>query len=237
MAAAREKERTKDWPKEPKKPEDKKPETKKPSNPLGDPDEIGGVKRGEPMDRSAANEGHVNPDFGKVRGSTTNCQSCVVAYEARLRGYDVKTKPNYNNPAAKDLSRKTYDAWIDPSTGEPPKMLRNEPTSGNWTWKKTKNFLEDNVKSGERYTFQHMWKGSRGAGHIVSVDRDSSGQLRIYDPQSGKTYTGSNADSYIKRTKGVSSVYGFKLPDLGLTRVDNMRINPKYANGIMEGLK
>lgn len=240
MAAAREKDRTKDWKDDTKKPEAKpKPESKKPANPLGDPDVISGVKRGEPMDRTAANEGHVNPDYGKVPGSTINCQSCVVAFEARLRGYDVTAKPNHKNPDAKHLSGRTYDAWIDPATGKPPEMLRNVgvSTKSKWTWKDTKNWLEENVESGNRYTFQHMWKGRSRSGHIISVDRDSSGNLRLYDPQTSKTYTGADADAYIKRTKGSSSVYGFKLPDLGLTRVDNMRINPQYANGIMEGLK
>lgn len=225
MAIARETERTKDWP-------DWK---KKPANPLGDPKKIGGAERGEPMSREKADSGNVNPYFMKVKGSTINCQSCVVAYEARLRGYDVKAKPNFNNPAAKHLSHKTYDAWIDPNTGKPPEMKRNPENVR--TWKQTKSWLEQNVKEGERYTFQHGWKGSKSSGHIISVDRDSSGSLRLYDPQTGRTYKGDAADSYLKNTKANSTIMGMKIPRLGITRVDNMQINPKYADGIMEARK
>lgn len=225
MAAAREAERTKDWP-------DSK---KKPANSTNDPGTIGGAKRGEPMEREKANSGNVNPDFMKVKGSTINCQSCVVAFEARLRGYDVKAKPNFNNPSAKHLSHKTSDAWIDPATGKPPEMKRNPENIR--TWKQTKKWLEENVKEGERYTFQHAWKGKQQSGHIISVDRDKSGALRLYDPQTGRTYMGKDADAYLSRTKANSTIMGMKFPRLGLTRVDNMQINPEYADGIMEAIK
>lgn len=239
MAIAREKDRTKDW-KDPKKPEAKKPEPKKPANPLGDPDVIGGAKRGEPMDRAAANEGHANPDYRKIPGSTNNCQSCVVAFEARLRGYDVKAKPNRNNPAAKEISRETTKAWIDPATGKPPKMLENDgiSTKSRWTYKDTKKWLEENIEAGNRYTFQHGWKSSKTTGHIISADRDSSGNLRLYDPQTGRSYTGKDIDGYLRNTSAVRrNFWGDRIAGLGLTRVDNLRINPQYADGIMEGIK
>lgn len=224
-AIERETERTKDWDK-----------PKKPPNPLGDPDTIGGAKRGMPMNEKQADSGNVNPDFGKVKGCKDNCQSCVVAYEARLRGYDVKAKPKHNNPAADHISHITSDAWIDPATGKPPKMQRNG-TKSKWTWKDTQKFLEDNIQEGCRYTFRHMWKGNGHVGHIISATR-KNGKLELYDPQTGKKYSDpASIKAYLKETRGQSSVMGFKFGVLGLQRVDNMRINPKYANGIMGAIK
>lgn len=97
--------------------------------------------------------------------------------------------------------------------------------------------MEDTIQTGERYTFRHGWKGRSRTGHIISADKDSSGALRLYDPQTGKTYTGSDVDGYLKNIKTTTTVYGTKLGRLGLTRVDNMRINPQYADGIMEARK
>lgn len=232
MAMAREKERTKDWPSD----------KKKPANPLGDPEVIGGSERGEPMDRAKANSGNVNPDFKKVPGSTINCQSCVVAFEARLRGYDVKAKPNHHNSAAEHIAQKTNAAWIDPKTGKHPEILQNDdPSVKVWTQKKIYNWLESNVgKSGERYTFQHGWKTKQTSGHIISVDRDNSGSLRLYDPQTGRTYTGGAINDYLACVKATVSIPTWagpiKMPRLGLTRVDNMQINSKYADKIMQGI-
>lgn len=206
---------------------------KQPANPTGDPDTIGGAKRGQPMSRDEANNSNANPNFMKAHGYQINCQSCVVAYEARLRGYDVQAKANTNNPSAKHLSHCTYDAWIDPATGKPPTMLRNDPTKVR-TVKQTRQWMEDTIQPGERYTFQHGWKGRTRSGHIISADRDSSGSLRLYDPQTGKTYTGADVDGYLGRIKTTTTVYGAKLGRLGLTRVDNMRINSQFSDGIME---
>lgn len=227
MAIAREKERAAGGAKPGEKPKAERP------NPLNDPDTIGGAKRGEPMSREEANNSNANPNFMKAPGCTTNCQSCVVAYEARLRGYDVQAKGNHNNPAAKHLSHYTHDAWIDPATGKPPDKLRNDPLTVH-TVKQTKKWLEDTIQPGERYTFSHGWKGRSRTGHIISADKDTSGALRLYDPQVGKTYKGADIDGYLKRISTTSSVYGMKISRLALTRVDNMRINPQYADGIME---
>lgn len=207
---------------------------KKPANPLGDPETIGGVERGEPMTREQANEQRANPNFAKGGGYTVNCQSCVVTYEARLRGYDVQTKPNTkSNDATQHLMYFTNHAWVDPATGGPPKMIRNDVKTVK-TPQQTKQWIEDTVQPGERYTFRHGWAGRSRTGHIISADRDSDGSLRLYDPQNGKTYKGAGIDSYLSKTKSVSTSYGKKVSEAWLLRIDNMRINPQYADGIME---
>lgn len=214
-------------------------EPKKPAGPK-DPDTIGGVKAGEPMSREEANNSNANPKFMESRGYQVNCQSCVVAFEARLRGYDVQAKANdAGNKAAKALSIDTNLGWIDPATGKPPEILRDTSVT---TPKKCKAWLETTIQEGERYTFEHGWKGRGNSGHIISVDKDSSGSLRFYDPQSGKTMQGAEIDMYLSRTKLTKSIKTYGLTDsgklvfalAGLTRVDNMQINPQYSDGIME---
>ena len=59
---------------------------KEDENPLNNPSTLAGAKQGNPMSREEANQGKVNPNVDQGGGYHTNCQSCVVAYEARLRG-------------------------------------------------------------------------------------------------------------------------------------------------------
>ena len=162
-----------------KKPKGKKPAAKPEKDPDGNPDTLAGVKRGEPMSREQANEGRVNPNYGKGPGYQTNCQSCVVAYEARLRGYDVQTKPNHRNATAAALSADTRMAWKDPKTGTVPDYITSDKVT---TAKRCKTWLEETIQPGERYTFSHGWKGRKYTGHIISADKDSGGKLRLYDP-------------------------------------------------------
>lgn len=222
LAIAREKERNK--PGSTKTPEQDK-------NPLGDPESINGVQRGEPMTRAQANSNRVNPNYFKSVGYQVNCQSCVVAYEARLRGYDVQTKANHKNPTAEMLSRDTALAWKDPATGKKPEYITNESVT---TAKKCKAWMEETIQPGERYTFSHGWKGRKYNGHIISADKDENGQLRLYDPQNGKTMKGADIDEYLGRAKFTMTIYGMKIPRARLTRVDNLQINPDIADGIME---
>lgn len=215
-------------------------------NPTNDPATIAGVKRGSPMTHQQADEGRGNPHYEESREYRINCQSCVVAYEARLRGYDVEAVARTKKiPEQENLARKCESAWIDPATGEAPKVLTNDPKIR--TAKQAQKWLEQNVEPGGRYEFSHGWKGTNGRnGHIVTVSRDSSGSLRIFDPQSGKTYAGDGFTEYMSGIKSTYSVEQYnprrasgweRIPHgrLQLLRVDNMQINPDVANVVLKG--
>ena len=115
--------------------------------------------------------------------------------------------------------------------------------------KKIQKWLEENVEEGGRYQFSHGWKGTNGrSGHIVTVSRDSSGSMRIFDPQNGKTYTGSEYTAYMDRVKPTYSVERYtmrtrsgveRIPKgrLQLLRVDNLQLNPDVANAVLKGAK
>lgn len=201
-------------------------------NPLQNPSSIGGAERGEPMTRAKANGNHVNPNYFLEPGYRTNCQSCVVAFEARLRGYDVQTKPMKRGSMLDQLAHNTRLAWKDPHTGKNPDFIKDSTVT---TPKKCRDWLEKTIQPGQRYTLQNSWKGRSRSGHIISADKDESGALRLYDPQSGKTYKGSDIDGYLGRCKYTMTVMGTKINvSPKLTRVDNMSIVPSVADYIME---
>ena len=211
------------------------------------------IRRGAPDEEVARYEAEENKyaqEYNKLyaenRQYRINCQSCVVAYEARLRGYDVEaTGRNKKNPTQEKLATNCESAWIDPATGKTPSVLKNDPKIK--TSKQAQKWLEENVEAGGRYEFSHGWKGTNGYnGHIVTVSRNDSGAIRIFDPQNGKTYEGSEYTAYMDRIKSTYSIKQYNprkssgwesIPNgrLQLLRVDNLQINPDVANSVLKG--
>ena len=74
-------------------------------------------------------------------------ESCVVAYEARRRGYDVQSLPFKEDSEMDRLSSETNLAWIDPRTGKHPDHIGTEvddpPTFVQW--------MEDNLERSQIY--------------------------------------------------------------------------------------
>ncbi|WFF74011.1 minor capsid protein [Proteiniclasticum sp. QWL-01] len=203
-----------------------------PENKMMFPDELAGVKRGEPMDPQRANSGNPNPHFLDAYGYRVNCQSCVVTYEARLRGYDVSTLPK--GAAGDQLSRKTNLAWIDPASKTHPEYIFDETAT---TAKRLYKFLDDTLDPEGRYTIEFAWKGRRNSGHIVSLSKNPEGGLNLYDPQSGKHYHNKEVEAYFGNLK-----LKFRVPALNVTvplpakvlRVDDKEFNLGIVNQIME---
>lgn len=197
------------------------------------PEKIANVAQGPKMSQEKANGGSVNPKYSERGGYTINCQSCVVCYEARLRGYNVSTKPNTRGSKLDKLSRQTYAAWLDPETGEYPKKILPEKPVRNY--KQYYEFLKEKLKEGERYNIGFMWKGRSRSGHIVTMYREK-GDIILYDPQTGKKYKNEQmADEYLSRMKVAGSTYVISISSVPqLYRVDNMAFNPEYVDDIME---
>jgi len=184
------------------------------------------------MTRDEANHGKPNPDFSKGGGYTINCQSCVVTYEARLRGYNVKTLPNTKGSMLEQLSKDTSSAWLDSVTLIRPNYIQ-DPTAN--TAKKLLKFVDGVVKQNERYTIEFAWKGKAMMGHIISLDRNDNGELRLYDPQTGKTFIGINVLRYFNRLKLQITRSGFKIPiPAKLLRIDDKVFNLNVVNQVME---
>ena len=193
-----------------------------------------GVKREDPMSIDEANHGKPNPEFNQGGGYTVNCQSCVVTYEARLRGYDVKTLPNKKGSKLEELSMSTNKAWIDPLTGEFPEFIFDDTIT---TPKGYLKFMESVIEKDKRYTIRFNWKGRSRSGHIISLSRDENGLLKLYDPQVGRNYSGDKVLAYLKQMKFQTSFGGTKInmpPQI--MRVDDKEFNLDMINYIMKGV-
>lgn len=206
------------------------------------PKTIAGVARGKEMSVEEADSGNPNPRFNSGEsGYGINCQSCVVCYEARLRGYDVTTKPNKRGSKLAVLARGTNKAWIDPETGLEPEYITPDTSVKNSA--KYYKFLEDTIEKGKRYNLGFAWKGRRRTGHIVSIIRGNDG-LEIYDPQSGKKYVGDELKNYLGRISYRTTIKSVvagqawgpikEVSSVELLRVDNLAFNPEFMNDIME---
>lgn len=216
-----------DKPKQTKQPKSKEPE--KPDDPMR-PKKLAGVEPGEPMDFDKADHGSTNPNYSKGGGYYINCQTCVIANEARRRGYDVTARPK-DTTQANEIARDQRRAWIDPKTGKSPDYMAGCRDVG--TPKQAKKYLEDNLKEGERYTLGHSWKGRGSSGHIITAFKDSDG-IHLYDPQSGEKMSGLEVNSYLNRIKYKTSVYGMKI-NLGfrILRVDDKQFNTDMVDKIL----
>jgi hypothetical protein len=90
--------------------------------------------------------------------------------------------------------------------------------------------LKKTVLPSGRYTLEFSYRPDlhMNAGHIISMDRDENGKLRLYDPQIGKSFSENEIVKYVKRM----DLTRFHPQVL---RIDNQFINPNVANHIMEG--
>ena len=188
-------------------------------------DYIADVKIGQPMTFVQADNGASNPYYKQkgLYGYRNNCQTCVVAFEARLRGYDVRALPNNRNKFIERLSRNTALAYIT-QAGIP-------PTSNDYIC--TPNgidkfqHLETVIQEGKRYSIQWGWANKPGKGHIISVSKEK-GHLRFYDPQTNKVRNLEEFKNHISNRI---------LGGFALLRVDNLEFNPKYIDYILKGAK
>ena len=205
------------------------------------PSTIAGQACGNPMTPAQADSNHPNPNYGNGdEGYKQNCQSCVVCYEARLRGYNVSTKRrevgDASNPLEK-LAHQSQNAWIDPKTGSTPELLIPKKIKTNA--KEYVHFLEETIESGKRYNLQYVWRESgrngKYRGHVVSISRNQDGNVEVYDPQCGSKFSGTALVSYCKnmsfQLKSGRYLKWDKPPHL--YRVDNMAFNPEFMNDIM----
>ena len=197
------------------------------------PSTLAGVERGKAMTFDEADGNKANPNFSSAPGYRINCQSCVVSNEARRRGYNVETLSNTKGSTLEMLSRATNKAWIDPQTGKYPAYIFDDAIT---TAKKFEPFLDKTIEEGNRYTLQFTWKGRGHSGHIICADRMENGVLRLYDPQIGKAYTGTEISQYLTRFKYQTSLGGTKISTPPkILRVDDKEFNMDVVEKIMKG--
>lgn len=201
------------------------------------PDTLAGVKRGKPMSFEEADSGNVNPNYGQ-KGYDTNCQTCTIVNEARRRGYDVEALPNTPNSMAEKLSHQYTMAWINPETGKKPEFIVDKSKD---TPKKYLEFMHSTIQPNERYIIGFTWKGKGNSGHIVNLDINENGELRIKDNQRGtkerSEWIGDKAVmKYLKQMKWSETLSGYKMPKVPkMLRIDNLQFEPDVVKKIMKG--
>lgn len=128
-------------------------------------------EKGAPMSAAKASAGtnpHYSPGYDAY---SSNCQRCVVTYEARRRGYDVTALPTYRGdllPYGKDYLK----TLSNPKTVDTGKSVRK---------------VESEMRSygnGSRAIIA-VSKGRKG--HVF-IAENSNGKIRYIDPQVNKSY-------------------------------------------------
>ena len=172
-----------------------------------------GISKGKDMSHQDANTGNVNIDGkGKKAGDEykENCQCCVVTYELRRRGFNVKAAPHFNKKETipYQLGEGTISAWIGA------KRIEIKPQKG----VVLKKDLNANTQAVGRYHIEWNWKNET-YGHIVTVERLPNRELVIYDPQDSSY----RSLDFLNNTED----------GLVITRVDNLIFNTKVISEVV----
>lgn len=151
------------------------------------PPSIAGQKQGKAMTFEEANHMRANPHFNsdftlinaegeKYKPYQINCQTCVIAHEMRLRGFDISAMPNFDDEMqyapARKIAKNCAIWWRNPETNAAPEVYKVDSF----------NELDKRLEEGKRYNLSFSWNGK--SGHIVSLFKEN-GKALIYDPQSG----------------------------------------------------
>lgn len=186
------------------------------------PETISGVKRGRPMTFKEADSGNVNP-FYKTRQEAfvSNCQSCILAFIARLRGYDVKAKPYAGDDKpivmlAKDIRR----GFIIDEQGTHPDFVKRKRIKGAVG---TMFFLEKNIRNNEIYCLFVDDPLCQDA-HVIITGRQGE-ELYLYDPQKNRIFFKEKIQNYF---------YGKSCNKTQMFRIDNAAFNPYFIDMTME---
>lgn len=186
------------------------------------PKTIANVSKHLPMNFEQADKGNCNPNYNpKIYEYSHNCQSCVITYEARRRGYNVKAAERRTTGKTAELAAHADWAWIDPQTD---KKCEYTATNTN-TADEHKRFLENIVKQNERYQYSFGWQdlNNKTYRHVLIVERDSFGDLIIFDPQRGIKYEGNQVKKFLENKKNPK-----------ILRIDDKKFNPYFMNEVMQ---
>lgn len=165
-----------------------------------------------PMSHSEANSGKPNIIMDKE-----NCQSCVVVYEARLRGLDITALQLLDNKTAANLSGKSNLAWWKLDKDEHPQIQMIYSEKGDLQVQLNKQTVGvGRYHIGVNYT-EKVYNDSKGVweeiekGHIFVAQRFKDGRIFYYDPQKNEFI---NMRDYIDSANS-----------LELIKVDKLRLN------------
>lgn len=197
------------------------------------------VVQGKIMNFTEADGGSGNPDYGIEKASELgfhhNCQTCTMAYELRRRGFDVEAR---QNPIAQGYKRaREFDRfcfskhvkWTD-------RFLNADGTKADYAWSRTASltdtpeakraFIYGKTREEGRYEVYCAWKGKDAGAHVFIVERTADGDLIWFDPQSGK------------KGRDIANYASSMMPaSIGVLRIDDKIINPKFVSRLLKARK
>ena len=167
------------------------------------------------MSFADADGGNVNPDIAMGGGYGRNCQSAVVAYVARRKGWDVQAIPAMPGSVCEHLSRDVSMAWRH-ANGSYVSRLDYEDFGRGRSPKEMQKAMESRIAQGRIYTIDFSWKG--GGGHICILERDGSGNMLIYDAQGSQVLQGERMMAMLSMVDAGQDVMLLDVTDLELDR-------------------
>ena len=158
--------------------------------------------QGRPMNATTAVSG-ANPNHNLGAEYQYNCQRCIIATEARFRGYDVQALPTYDGdtmPAGSNY----LSNFDNPNLN----LIRHTTANAN---RRDVEAQMASMGNGSRAVMAFEWSG--GGGHVINVVQ-SRGRTRYYDGQIGAELSASHLFNSISRRSNIE-----------LTRVDNLNFS------------
>lgn len=196
------------------------------------------VMQGKIMNFTEADGERCNPKYSLSEaldlGYKHNCQTCTMAYELRRRGFNIEAS---GNPVLKGY--KQYRAFSkfcsDNGVKWNDRYLTSDGKRADYVYSRgirdtddTKlKFIEDKTSEQGRYEVYCGWK--RGGAHVFIVEKQKDGNLLWYDPQTGRRGDASNfKEDYVKNMDANK---------IGVLRIDDKLINPKFATRLLKASK
>ncbi len=187
---------------------------------------IGEVVKEDVMTFEEADGQKCNPFFSLEKKFEDNCQACIAAFEARIKGFRVRAKGyDENNIHFTRLAMNPTRAFIDPSTRHHPDWLETKTFAD---WKDCLLFVKETINRGERYAMRFNWKEKK-EGHIISVFRTKKGKLIFYDPQTGAIFDKEDYDELLKQIS-----FDNKYHQPQFFRIDNLQFDENVLQSVLE---
>lgn len=187
---------------------------------------IGTIIKNIPMTFEEADGGKVNPFYSLGENFTKNCQACIAAFEARLKGFSVRAKPfDDNNIYFKRLSLNPAKAFIDPYTKHHPVWMES-PIFINA--EDCISYIKKIVKRNQRYVMSFIWEYNK-TGHVISIIRTNKGKLFFYDPQDSSIY---ERKDFLDLFKSIYFEEKYKQPQF--FRTDYLQFDENMLKSVLE---
>lgn len=171
-------------------------------------------EKGRPMGEARAAL-KANPHWsGEYSEFSENCQRCVVAYEARRRGYDVTAQPTYRGDTMGNVVHTSRDGadwgrWQGAFKNAQPEY------AGGRTGKQAQANFESKMRDygdGARAVVGVQWR--KGGGHVLNAE-NHGGKIHYIDAQTGHKYIGRELFEAAKPR------------EITVTRTDNLKFSER----------